>query len=36
MEYFQDPWNYIDIVHIFGGYLNVFMQLYVSTLGIYS
>jgi hypothetical protein len=36
MEYFEDPWNYIDIVHIFGGYLNVFMQLYVSTLGIIS
>lgn len=24
MEYFNDPWNYVDMIHIFGGYFNVY------------
>jgi|DEB0MinimDraft_12_1074336.scaffolds.fasta_scaffold05949_2 hypothetical protein len=30
-EYLQDPWNYLDMMHIFMGYLNIWCQL---TLGV--
>lgn len=29
--YLLDPWNYIDIMHISMGYLNIYMQMVVGT-----
>lgn len=36
MSYFEDGWNYVDIMHIVCGYLNIAMQLYCGTWNIFS
>lgn len=35
-EYFLDAWNYIDILHISLGYINIVFQLYCGTWSISS
>ena len=35
-EYFLDPWNYVDILHISLGYINIVFQLYCGTWSIAS
>lgn len=30
-DYFKDPWNYVDIIHICMGYVNILMQIYIGT-----
>ena len=35
-EYFLDPWNYLDILHISLGYINILFQLYCGTWSIAS
>ena len=32
MEYLEDPWNYIDVIHISCSYLNIYFQMYSGTL----
>jgi len=32
VEYLKDPWNYIDILHITMGFLNIYLQLNVGTM----
>ena len=31
ITYYQDPWNYIDILHISMGYINVYFQMFNGT-----
>jgi len=35
-EYFTDPWNYIDILHIGLGYANIGFQIYLGTQCIFT
>jgi hypothetical protein len=31
MEYFEDPWNFLDIGHITLGYFNIYSQIYLGS-----
>lgn len=32
LEYFEDPWNYVDVLNVGLGYWNIYNQLYSGTL----
>jgi len=32
LEYLEDPWNFIDLIHISCSYANVYLQMYGGTM----
>lgn len=35
-DYLNDVWNYVDLLHIFLGYYNIYLQLYNGTWSVFS
>jgi len=35
-SYFQEPWNWLDILHVFLGYGNIYCQFVLKPLGLFT